>query len=503
MASTLTRESSPASFSNNVATIAGRGTIYITAAKLWFMVSGYGIHFILPRLMTKEDFGIYQVVIGVVSVINAVIITGTYQTVSKRVSEDQANAGSVVTTALKLQILIGGGASLAFFLLAPVVAGYLNDARLVNYLRLASLITLAYSFYAVFTGFFNGRKKFLTQASLDMSYSTFKLAFVVLFVWLGLGVMGGIGGFALAAASVLMLSFLIAGRGEQVRPVAARELLQFQSYLLLFTLAINLLQKTDLILVKALSSTDPTLASENAATYGAAINVANITYQAIISATFIIFPLVSEATFAKDRERTKSYVSNTLRYTLIVMALLATLFSSNSKGVLSLIYPPEYQAGSGALVVVAYGMLFFGLLYVVTTMISASGHPGVSLAIGILTLGLSAALNWMLIPSRGLAGAAAATTISMLAGAVAACAYVRVKFGVLLSLSSTVRIAASAGLIYAASLLFFPSSKLLIVVKLIALSVCYLALLIIIREVGRNDLRVLSQVASRDAEKGK
>jgi len=336
---------------------------------------------------------------------------------------------------------------------------------------------------------------------LDISYSSFKLAFVVLFVWLGLGVMGGIGGFALAAASVLTLSFLIAGRGEQVRPVVGRELLQFQSYLLLFTLAINLLQKTDLILVKALSSTDPTLASENAATYGAAINVANITYQAIISATFIIFPLVSEATFANDRERTKSYVSSTLRYTLIVMALLATLFSSNSKGVLSLIYPPEYQAGSGALVVVAYGMLFFGLLYVVTTMISASGHPGVSLAIGILTLGLSAALNWTLIPSRGLAGAAAATTISMLAGAVAVCAYVRVEFGALLSLSSTVRIAGSAGSIYAASLLFSPSSKLLIVVKLIALSVCYLALLIITREVGRNDLRVLSQVASSGDKK--
>src|SRR5207302_2630029 len=256
--------------------------------------------------IAKEDFGIYQVVIGVVSVINAVIITGTYQTVSKRVSEDESDAASVVTTALKLQIVIGGGAALGFFLLAPVIASYLNDARLVNYLRLASLITLAYSFYAVFTGYFNGRKKFLTQASLDMSYSTFKLAFVVFFVWLGLGVAGGIGGFALAAASVLTLSFLIAGRREKVRPVAAGELLQFQSYLLLFTLAINLLQKTDLILVKALSSTDPTLASENAATYGAAINVANITYQAIISVTFIIFPLVSEATFANNRERTRN-----------------------------------------------------------------------------------------------------------------------------------------------------------------------------------------------------
>src|SRR5438552_14807407 len=117
MSRLATEEPKPKALSQNgenIAAIAGRGTIYITAAKIWFMVSGYGIHFILPRLMTREQFGVYQVVVGVVSVINAVIITGTYQTVSKHVSEDETNAGSVRSTALKLQVLIGGGASLAF-----------------------------------------------------------------------------------------------------------------------------------------------------------------------------------------------------------------------------------------------------------------------------------------------------------------------------------------------------------------------------------------------------
>lgn len=487
-------EMKPAASTDNIAAIAGRGTIYITAAKLWFMVSGYGIHFILPRLMTTEQFGIYQVVVSVVSIINAVIITGTYQTVSKRISEDEGTAGSVKATALKLQVLVGGGASLAFFLLAPVVSRYLNDARLVNYLRLASLITLSYSFYAVFTGYFNGRKKFLTQATLDMSYSTFKLAFIVLFVWLGFGVAGGISGFALAAATVLALSAIIAGKNERGREVRARDLLGFQSYLLLFTLAMNMLQKTDLILVKALSSPDATAASENAAYYGAAVNVANITYQVIISATFVIFPLVSQATFAKDRERTQTYITNTLRYTLIVMALVATLFSANARGVLSLVYPQNYQAGSAALSIVAYGMLLFGLLYVVTTIISASGHPAVSLLVGLLTLGVSAALNVILIPSYGLAGAATGTTVSMLAGAIGGSAYLKLRFGALMSPVSAVRIAASAGAVYAASLLFSPSSKLMIVAQLIALTFVYLAALVATGEVGGEDLRVVARV---------
>ena len=490
-----TEESNPAaSTDNNIAAIAGRGTVYITASKIWFVVSGYGIHFVLPRLMTTEQFGMYQVVVGVVSIINAVIITGTYQTVSKRISEDEDRAGSVKATALKLQVLVGGGASLAFFLLAPLVSRYLNDARLVNYLRLASLITLSYSFYAVFTGYFNGRKKFLTQAALDVSYSTFKLGFVVLFVWLGFGVAGGIGGFALAAAMVLALSAIVAGKSERRMEVRVRDLLGFQSYLLLFTLAMNLLQKTDLILVKALSSADATAASENAAHYGAALNVANITYQLIISATFVVFPLVSQATFAKDRRRTQSYISNTLRYTLIVMALIATLFSANATGVLSLVYPRDYQAGSDALSIVAYGMLLFGLLYVVTTIISASGHPGVSLLVGLLTLGASAALNVLLIPSYGLAGAAAGTTASMLAGAVGGCAYLKVRFGVLMPPLAAVRIAGCGAAVYAGSLLFTASSKVMIVAKLVALTFVYLGALAATGEMGREDLRVIQRV---------
>src|ERR1041384_74756 len=494
MASLATQESRPGESADNIAAVAGRGTIYITAAKIWFMVSGYGINFILPRLISKEQFGIYQVVVGVVSVINAVVITCTYQSVSKRISEDEGNAGSVKVSALKLQVFIGGAASLLFFLAAPVVSAYLNDPRLVNYLRLASLITLCYSFYAVFTGYFNGRRKFLAQASLDMSYSTFKFSFIVLFVWLGLGVAGAIGGFALAAASVLALSAIVAGKGGWVKRVGMGDLLGFQTYLLLFTLAINLLQKTDLILIKALSSSDALAASENAGAYGAAINVANITYQVIISATFVIFPLVSQSTFAKEQERTRIYISNTFRYTIIVMALTATLFSANSSAVLSLVYPENYQDGSAALGVVAYGMLFFGVMYVATTIISASGKPGASLCIGVITLAISAVLNFLLIPVLGLVGAGIGTTSSMLIGSAISFVYLWRKFGSLMTLSSAIRITLCAAAIYGASHLFFTSSKVVIVAKLVALSISYLIALIITREVGRDDLTMITRV---------
>jgi stage V sporulation protein B len=291
-----------------------------------------------------------------------------------------------------------------------------------------------------------------------------------------------------------VISAIIAGQGKRTGDVGIRELFAFQSYLLAFTLVLNLLQKVDLILVKALSSPDATAASANAGFYGAAINIANITYQVIISATFVVFPLVSQATFADDRELTRTYIANTLRYTLIVMALLATLFSANAAGVLHVIYPDPYQAGSGALGWVAFGMLAFGLIYVLTTIISASGRPTVSLTIGLVTFAASAVLNALLIPRLGLTGAGLATTLAMFTGAGLGIGYLLVRFGALLPLLSLLRIMGCSALVYGLSLIYAPASKPLILVKLGALGLIYVIGLIASREIGSAELRLVQRV---------
>ena len=62
-------DSAPEAPKDDIARLAGRGTIFITAAKVWFIVTGYGIHFALPRLLSVEQWGLYVVAIGAVSVI--------------------------------------------------------------------------------------------------------------------------------------------------------------------------------------------------------------------------------------------------------------------------------------------------------------------------------------------------------------------------------------------------------------------------------------------------
>src|ERR1700754_3411941 len=106
MQATTTPVPTPNTPPADVARVAGRGTIYISAAKVWFILSGLGIHFTLPRLLSKEQFGLYQIVIGIVSIINAVVVIGTSQTVSKYISQDESRADAVKAKALKLQVAV-------------------------------------------------------------------------------------------------------------------------------------------------------------------------------------------------------------------------------------------------------------------------------------------------------------------------------------------------------------------------------------------------------------
>jgi stage V sporulation protein B len=283
---------------------------------------------------------------------------------------------------------------------------------------------------------------------------------------------------------------------------------QFQSALIVFLLANNLLMKTDLLLVKAMFAPgDPAAASAAAGAYGAALDFAYIVFQIILSITFVVFPLVSEATFNEDLAVVRGYVRQTLRATLAISALPAALFSANAAEVLKLVYPPEYAVGAGALRIVAVGMLSFAVITVLTSVISSGGRPWVSVAVVAATLALDAGLNVVLIPRFGLEGAAVATSLAMAAGAAACAAFVRVRYGALVSGLTIARVGAAAAAVYALSLLV-PSDALFarlgglaakgaVAVEFAVLGVVYLALLVALREIGADEWRLARRILGR------
>lgn len=463
-----------------------KGILYLTLSKYYFIVLGYGIYFGLTRILGPEKFGIYSIVISLTSVINAALITGTIQSVSKFVSEDEKFALAIKNKALKIQLIIGGTIFLIYFLSANLIALFFKDTTLTFYFRLSSLIIISYSFYAVFVGYFNGRRRFKIQALLDMTFSTIKLTLILLFVYLGYSITGALTGFVLAAFIILLISVLFCGFQTTNLSFEGKKIVHFEILIMIFTLIINLLMNVDLFLVKALSPME--VANSSAGYYAAALTIARVPYQAIISITLVLFPLISRATFISDKLKTASYISNAFRYSYMLLLGFVVLISSNSKQIISLLYTDKYLAGSQPLAILSFGLLFFSLFIISTIIISGSGRPIISVGIGIIAILIDIGLNYLLIPKFHLVGAAFATTFTLFGSFLMCLGYIKRRFGVFMPMSSFLKIS-NCGIIIYLSALLFRVSNLFLLPKLAILGIMYFLLLSISRELKKEDVR--------------
>jgi O-antigen/teichoic acid export membrane protein len=93
---------------------AGRGVLSLTGSKLYFIIAGYAVQVLVPRLLgSPEEFGLFAATMGGISILNNVMIAATIQTVSKRISEDASAAETTLRQGLTLQLLVGGGLATA------------------------------------------------------------------------------------------------------------------------------------------------------------------------------------------------------------------------------------------------------------------------------------------------------------------------------------------------------------------------------------------------------
>jgi polysaccharide transporter, PST family len=433
----------------------GKGLVFITGAKLWFMVAGYVIQFALPRALgSPAKFGVWTVVLALISVFNNVAVTGTIQSVSKFSSEKPERASAVTRAALRMQTFLGGGAALLFFLAAPLTAWLLHDTSLTPELRVAAGVLVCYSFYAVFVGAANGARAFHKQAALDVTFSTLRAAFVVGAALLTHSVLSALGGFVSAAASVLVISIFVVGVGPKTdEPFPLRTLLSFFAPVAAYLIIVNSLMFVDGVLIKRLVAEGAggvNAASEQAGYYGAVQAVARIPYQLILAVTFVIFPLVSKSTFDKDVEKTRMYVGATMRYSLVITAGLAVALGARPEAVMRVFYKPEYAVGAGALAALVAGYVCFSLFNIAGTIINGSGRTQPTFIIGMVTLGVAVAANWLAIRwqlDHGgdvLLGAALATTCAMALGTIISGLYLMRHFGAFLPALTVVRVALSA-----------------------------------------------------------
>jgi O-antigen/teichoic acid export membrane protein len=491
---------------------AGRGVVYIALAKLYFMVAGIAINFILPRLLKSEVlYGNYQLVIGLISVIDNVIVTATIQAVSKFTAPDESQADAVKRAAIKMQLLLGGGLAIAYIAAAPLLARWEKDASLTHLYQLSTGIMLCYSLYAVFVGSLNGLRRFGGQATLDASFSTLRCLLILGATAMGAGLWGAVGGFVAAAAIILVAATAWVGLPKGAGRFPAARIWSFMAQLFVYTLALNLIMRVDLFLLKRFAAdlsgaADAAAGAKIASTYSAFYSTAQlfafIPYQAILAVAFVIFPLISRTTFEGDRAATQSYIRQTLRLSLIFVAGLAVVFMANPEAVIGVPYQPQYRVGGPALRILSVGMIFFSLFTVLNTILNSAGRTWPTILSGVLTLAASAGANTLLVPrasslEQAMVLAAYASMGAMALGALLSTFFLHRSFAASFSPLTVLRVVLAVAAGVGVGWLLPERSKIVTLAECCLVLAAYLAVLVATRELRGQDLATFARVLRR------
>jgi stage V sporulation protein B len=494
---------------------AGRGLLLITSAKVVFIVTAFAVTVVLPRQLGPAIYGIFSVAFGAASLLNNVLIASTVQTVSKIVSDDEEKASVALRHGLLMQIAIGAFLGIAFLLAGPLLADRVyHDTALIPLFRISAGVAFAYAVYATLVGYLNGRRKFLHQAGLDMTFSILRTTGLIGGALLGIGAVGATAGFGVAAAIILAIALATIGIGTSGAGFSPKRFIALTWPIWFYQGCVQAVMQIDLQLLKywvtaiamgaGTSEADAVEAANVlAGQYSAAQKFAFVPYQLILSVTFIVFPFVSRAVAGGDREAAKRYIHNAMRFSVVVLCAMAAPIAGAASGVMRIAVGAEFLPGAEALGVLALGQVGFALFVIGATILTGSGRPIVAASIAFVSVIVVVVAVSVGIHLAGVEGSGAliATAIGTSLGTglafVAVGIALRVGLGAFIPLRTAIRTLIAGGAAYTTARFIPHDSAAGALAALVGGSVVYVIVLIVSGEIGKKDLETVKTILAR------
>ncbi|MCK4364597.1 MAG: flippase [Thermoplasmatales archaeon] len=468
-----------------------RGTLYLMIAQVVFLGSGYAIHIGLARTISPIEYGRFGVILGLLMILQIFINMGIPETVSKFISEGR-DTKNVKKKALQLQLLFSLILFLIIFLLAPIIADLLKDQKLVDYIRFASFIIPVRAVLSTLYGVLNGFRQFRKSAFVNIIYDIMRVIFVFVFIYMGFGVFGAIGGYIFGGVVALCFALLLTRQNKEGKNVFSKEIITFTIPLIGFAASYIIIMNLDIFFVKSL------VVNQNMVGYYTAIKaLSSIIFGVAMALSFTLLPSISKSYSKKDIFQTKSYINESMRYLLMILLPIGIIVALTSKGLINLFFPPEYVVAAIALSIHIFGIILISIFVVFGSVINGTGKPKISCSIGLILILLNIVLNYYLIKSLGIVGGAYSTLFVGILGVLLFSIAVFKNFHTLIRLKSFFRIL-FASIILLISIKIVDIFYVIQGYKLILFYFLFLGLyfliLFLLGEVNKRDIKIIKEL---------
>jgi len=493
-----------------MATNLARSAFWITISEIIFNLAGFIIHSIVGRILGPADYGRFGIVVTLTTMVIMLIGNGIPTAMSKYISEIYDTNIPLVKVIKRqtiiLQTILIGIITIIFYFSAPLLAGALGDPTLTPLFRLSTLIIPLFAAASFYFSYYTGLHRFGIQSFLKISRSLFRIIFIIGFAYF-FSLKGSISGYIAAPASVFLLAFLIDKfkvskelRAPEAQPAKSlpdasltfrwQKLLNYAWQIILFFLAYELLISIDLYLVKGILHDDYLTGI-----YNASLTIGRIPYYVFYALTVILLPVISKATAENDHKKASEIINSSLRLMLVLLVPMIILMSIFARPIIKLFYSSEYIGAAYPMSILVWGVGFLTIYYVFCFVMSGAGRVKKPMVLSIIGLAINTVLNYVLIKKYGIAGSAAATSITSFFIALIMLYYIWKDFGVSIKIKSLAKIGLAGTLTYFASFLFDKGELIFMLWSAILFSF-YAGILLLLREIKKEDWPLLKAILS-------
>lgn len=506
---------------------AGRGGIFVLGAKLYFIVTGFIQQPLLNAVIGDADYGALSRVLAPSNVVNNVIVASSTQGVSRTVASAGEQHREVLRATLRVHSVVAIAAAILLAVAAPFVASFQHAGEVTAPLMVMSGVLFVYGLYAPLVGYINGRRRFGRQATLDIVAATLRTTG---FVGLGLlftrsagalaaslgtlpGVLGATVGGVLASAGVFLLALRWTGTGA---PGSAgpppRAYLALLAPIMVSQFFINGLMQADIFLLGRYLSLgalaahvdDPTKrANEWVTAYRACQLFAFLPYQLLFSVTQVLFPMLAKAKADEGEARVAELVARGSRIGAVFAGMLVCVVLALPESLVKLAYGAEVaRRAAPALRILALGQAAFAMLGLATTILVSLGREKTAMTINAFALALLVVTCTALVPTDAFGGpqlvaTATAAAIALGVALVVAVTRVRAAARAFVPWPTTLRVGACVAAAAVVGRVTPPLSKPVTIVAAAVVGAVYVVALVVLRELGRDDLGLLLSIARR------
>lgn len=491
-----------------------RGSLIIFIGNIIFRVGGYIYRFLMAILLGPTAYGILGITLPFQGIFQTLAAGGLPPAIAKYVAEYEAvdehdMARQTIFTALKIMVFLGlFFGVLMIFVVAPYLAyNYLGKPEALVPLQIVGMITPFSVVVGAFRGAFQGVYKMeyivYTRAVEQLGMILFATAFVLI----GLSTVGALWGTVLGFAFAMVSAIYIFKRhmGKYIPEPSDdfnftyKDELKLAAVLVKFSIPVIVTAIAEMLIYNICTIVmGKFLTFADVGFFAAADPIARLPLMISISVATTILPASSEAFKLKDTMTLQKYVSEAYKFSLLFVVPMCVGLALFASPTLRVLYfkNAAYVAGASALAILSIGMTFYSIFAISTSVIQGIGNPRIPMYILIGGAIVTGVLNWIMVPTLGIAGGALATSIACFLMMVPCIYFVFKLTKTKAPTKSIIKILAASAIMGAVAFLI-PKDTLFLFPGIFVCVIIYFFSLILVKFFQKDDIESLRALSER------